>query len=87
MPPSSTKRNHEEVPSTTEISRRTLGAPSSGQLIKILQSPKWTIECVVWDEDDWQRIPEQISSTLRELKREIGLTTASRFLVSVVRRG
>jgi hypothetical protein len=53
----------------------------------MILSKQWKLETVVWDEHDWERIPEQIRELLLELKREIGKTTATRFLVSIARRG
>lgn len=86
-PPSSEKQSHAEAPSTTEISRRQVGAPSSGQLIRVVFSRDWKVECVVWDQQDWARIPEPIREILLELKREFSKTQASRFLVSIEHRG
>lgn len=50
-------------------------------------SRDWKVECVVWDQQDWARIPEPIREILLELKREFSKTQASRFLVSIEHRG
>jgi hypothetical protein len=42
---------------------------------------------VVWDEEDWQRVPYQIRETLLELKRQLSKTSASRFELRVVKHG
>jgi hypothetical protein len=80
-------REHVESPSATEISRRNVSAPQSGQLIRVVYSRDWKVECVVWDQADWERIPDPIRGLLIDLKREFAKTQASRFLVSIDRRG
>src|ERR1700730_794159 len=85
-PPSSEKQSHVEAPSTTEISRRQVGSPGSGQLIRVMVSEKWQVDVAVFDDEDWARIPEQIRETLLELKREFAKTGATRIVVNVRRR-
>lgn len=77
---------HTETPDTTEISRRRVGSPGVGQLIRVVSSPKWELDVAVFDEEDWARIPYQIREILLELKRELGKTSASRIVVNVQRR-
>jgi hypothetical protein len=43
------------------------------------------MQCVIWDEEDWQRIPYQIREILLSLKRELGKTSAPRMVVSIER--
>jgi hypothetical protein len=82
----SEKREHVEQPSTTEISRRQVGSPGSGQLIRVISSPRWELDIAVWDEEEWQRIPYQIREILLELKRELGKLSATRIVVNVRKR-
>jgi hypothetical protein len=83
----STIREHVESPASQEISRRQVSAPQSGQLINVVFSRDWKIQCVVWDQQDWEYIPVMIRELLIQLKREISRTQASKFLVSIERRG
>jgi hypothetical protein len=85
-PPSSEKQSHVEAPSTTEISRRQVGSPGSGQLIRVVSSPKWELDIAVFDEEEWVRIPYQIREILLQLKREFGKLGASRIVVNVSRK-
>ena len=86
MTPPSERREHVELPSTTEMSRRQVGAPTSGQLIRVMTSKDWQMDAAVWDEQDWERIPDTMRDLLLELKREFGKTGAGRFVVSMERR-
>jgi hypothetical protein len=64
-----------------------VSAPQSGQLIRVIYSAGWKVEAVVWDQQDWERIPDQLRETILEMKREFGKSQASRMLVSFERRG
>jgi hypothetical protein len=52
----------------------------------VVFSKDWKIQCVVWAEEDWASIPIMIRELLIQLKREIGKSQASRFLVSIEKR-
>src|SRR5580693_8275718 len=82
----STIREHTETSEPMEISRRQVSAPQSGQLINVAFSKDWKIQVVVWDQDDWALIPIMIRELLIQLKREVGRSTASKFLVSIEKR-
>jgi len=84
---SSEKQSHVEAPSTSEISRRTVSAPASGQLIKVASGKSGEIDLVVWDEIDWTQIPMHLTKVILELRRELRKTSASRIVLSVVLRG
>jgi hypothetical protein len=82
----STIREHIESPASEVISRRQVSAPTSGQLINVVFSRDWKMQCVVWDQEDWQSIPVMIRELLIQLKREVGKSTASKFLISIEKR-
>jgi hypothetical protein len=83
--PPSTTSEHVETHGE-EISRRQVSAQQSGQLINVVLSKDWKMQCVVWAEEDWASIPIMIRELLIQLKREIGKSQASRFLVSIEKR-
>lgn len=82
----STIREHTEAPDIQEISRRQVSAQHSGQLMNVVFSKDWKIQCVVWDQEDWAVIPVMIRELLIQLKREVGRSQASKFQVNIEKR-
>lgn len=63
-----------------------MSAPESGQLINLVTGPKWNVRCVVWDSDEWEQVPFEVSETLLILRRELGKTSGTRFLFELSKR-